>query len=759
MRILTASVLSFVCLSSHAQTVFVEAESFTETGGWVVDQQFMDQMGSPFLLAHGLGKPVADAVATVRFPKPGTYRLWVRTRDWVAPWKVPGAPGKFQVVVDGRPVDTVFGTEGSEWHWQDGGMVAVGGSQTTVALHDLTGFAGRCDALVFSMEKGYAPPEDADSLAALRHEMLGLPDAAPDAGEFDMVIVGGGMAGTCAAVSAARLGLDVALVQDRPLLGGNNSSEVRVHLGGETNLPPYPAIGGVVRELDSGYRGNAQPAFHYDDDKKFAVVGEESRIHLFLNMHAYKVEKDGARIAAVVAKNIRTGADLRFTAPLFADCTGDGTIGYLAGADWRMGREGRDETGEGLAPEEADRMTMGASVQWYSAKRDAPTTFPRCPWAIQFNEKSVQRSKFGEWDWEVGMFHDQITEFEFIRDYAFRVIYGNWSYLKNDARVRADYANLDLDWVAYVAGKRESRRLLGDVILTQQDVEEWREFPDACVTTTWTIDLHYPNPENTKHFKGEEFRSIAEHLKIKPYPIPYRCLYSRNVNNLMMAGRDISVTHVALGTIRVMRTGGMMGEVVGMAASVARKHNTTPRGVYETHLDELKDLMREGVSELGGPAGIDPPEWLPSEDQNLARKATVSVSSYYDKEQYPATNVNDGDTDITANRRWVSERSMPQHVELTWDEPQTIDAVRVLSGYTPGGLPPKDANGVFVVQYHDGTTWKDVPKTRSAGNMRVDWHKRFAPVETQRLRLLVESGPSNTARVWEFAAYNLGTTQ
>jgi hypothetical protein len=149
--------------------------------------------------------------------------------------------------------------------------------------------------------------------------------------------------------------------------------------------------------------------------------------------------------------------------------------------------------------------------------------------------------------------------------------------------------------VAYIGGKRESRRLLGDVILRQQDIVEARAFPDASVTTTWTIDLHYPK----EHICAcEAFRSEARHIKINPYPIPYRCLYSRNVANLLMAGRNISVTHVALGTVRVMRTGGMMGEVVGMAASLCQKHGTLPRGVYENHLPELQALMHRGVGRL-----------------------------------------------------------------------------------------------------------------------------------------------------------------
>lgn len=585
--------------SAGAQTVLVEAEGFADRGGWVVDTQFMDQMGSPFLLAHGMGKPVEDAATSVSFPAPGNYRLWVRTRDWVAPWKAPGAPGKFQLIVDGRAIETVFGTQGAQWHWQDGGTVNIAKTTAVVKLHDLTGFEGRCDAIVFSADAGFIPPNEGEPMAVFRKRMLGLPDQPQNAGNFDLVVVGGGMAGTCTAISAARLGLQVALIQNRPVLGGNNSSEVRVHLNGEINLPPYPALGNVVRELDTGYRGNAQPAKHYDDQQKLDVVRAEKNIHLYLNMHAFKVEKQGDRIAAVVARHTVNSSRMRFTAPLFADCTGDGTLGYLAGAEYRMGRESKAQTDESLAPEVPDKMTMGASVQWYSEATGQPESFPECPWALQFNEQSCHYLTRGDWDWEAGMNRDQITEFEFIRDYALRAAYGNWAFLKNHSRGKAKFADRKLEWVAFIAGKRESRRLMGDVILQQQDIQRRKRFRDAFVTTTWSIDLHYPHPENTKHFPGQEFRSIAKFNKIRPYPIPYRTLYSRNVGNLLMAGRCISVTHVALGTVRVMRTGGMMGELIGMAASLCKKHGTDPRGVHQNHLGELKRLARRGVGKPG----------------------------------------------------------------------------------------------------------------------------------------------------------------
>jgi FAD dependent oxidoreductase len=217
-----------------AACVLLESEGFENYGGWVLDQQFMDQMGSPFLLAHGLGDPVRDASTTARFPERGRYRVWVRNRDWVAPWNAPGAPDRFQLLVNGQPLDTLFGTQGSEWHWQDGGTVEVGAT-ASVALHDLTGFEGRCDAILFCQDLRFRPPNQPGQLADFRRHCRGLPEQPEDAGSFDLVVTGGGIAGTCAAVAAARLRLAVALIQDRPVLGGNGSSEVRVWPEGYTN--------------------------------------------------------------------------------------------------------------------------------------------------------------------------------------------------------------------------------------------------------------------------------------------------------------------------------------------------------------------------------------------------------------------------------------------------------------------------------------------------------------------------------------------
>lgn len=582
-------------VDAQNNAVWIEAESFAHKGGWVVDQQFMDQMGSPFLMAHGMGIPVRNAETEVHFPAKGTYKVFVRTRNWAARWTNKDAPGKFQMTVNRKVLSTVFGTESSEWAWQDGGTVEIRKVKTKLSLKDLTGFNGRCDAILFTTDLNFNPPVEKNALAELRAQLNPATVQVNDAGQFDFVVIGGGMAGTCAAISAARLGLKVALVQDRPVLGGNNSSEVRVHLGGRINLEPYPNLGNLVNEIGPSKEGNARPYENYEDQKKLDAVRNEKNISLFLNHHANQVNMNDGRIESIVAINTETGQKMRFAAPLFADCTGDATIGLLAGAKFMTGRENSKEFGESTAPEEADDLTMGSSVQWFAEDKTKAVPFPDVKWALEWTEDKAEHLIRGDWNWETGMGIDQVAEFERIRDYGMLVVYSNWSFLKNHSVDKAKFEKRQLKWVAYVAGKRESKRLIGDYILRESDLVDHKVYPDGTAPTSWTIDLHYPDPKNSEKFPGKEFKSIAVHKPIRPYPIPYRCLYSQNVPNLMMAGRNISVSHVALGTVRVMRTTGMMGEVIGMAASVCKKHNCEPRAVYSSYLDDLKQLMQKGT--------------------------------------------------------------------------------------------------------------------------------------------------------------------
>ncbi|GHT09718.1 pyridine nucleotide-disulfide oxidoreductase [Planctomycetales bacterium] len=778
-----AVVLTFCTAVLAVEPVFIEAESFADKGGWVVDQQYMDIMGSPVLLAHGMGEPVKDATTTVAVPQPGQYRVFVRTRNWVAPWTPEYAPGRFQMSVNGKKLDAVFGTEGDPWHWQSGGTVDIKDTNVKISLHDLTGFDGRLDAIIFTNDENYVPPEDVKAIDVIRRKTLQLADSPLDAplvkeGQFDLIVVGGGIAGICSSISAARLGCKVALIQNRPVLGGNNSSEVRVHLQGRMGYPPYPNLGNLVHELDPQHEGNAQPGEYYKDEKKLNAVKGEKNITLYLNTHIIAAETDKAAdgsitIKSVVGKNIETGTETKFAGKLFADCSGDGNLGFLAGAEWRMGRESKAETREDLAPENPDKMTMGASIQWYGVPatgadgKPVKTEFPPLPWAHQFTHDSAQPMLHGDWDWETGLHYDQVWDAERIRDNGLRAAYGHWSYMKNQSkpewREKADTQKLG--WVAFVAGKRESRRLMGDIVLQEQDVVQREIYLDASFITTWTLDLHYPETKNEKFFSKEAFRTIAKHKHVQAYAVPYRTLYSKNVSNLFMAGRCISVTHVALGSIRVMRTGGMMGEVVGMATSLAVKNNTTPRGVYEKYLPELKQLMEKGVA----PAvdkywrsaqpqislQVTPPAWLPEAGKNLAKDAAVKVSSFFTAD-FPPENVIDGVFNPNNNAgRWVSEivtdfTKTPQWVELTFKEPVEVNALRLITGQTDAGSPITDC----VLQRKDGGKWIDVAGSKIEKNAVIDVNRTFAAVKSSAFRLWITGSIDKKARIWELELYN-----
>lgn len=608
--------------------LFLEAEGFSDHGGWELDQQSMDQMGSPYLLAHGLGIPVKDAVTNLQFPSAGTYRVWVRTKDWVAPWKAPGAPGKFQLLIDGTPLAEIFGTKSAVWHWHDGGTVEVN-TTATVALHDLTGFEGRCESILFCRDTAFEPVSEGEALTRFRRKLLGFPDHPDDGGSYDLVVVGGGLAGTCAALSAARQGLSVALVQDRPVLGGNGSSEVRVWPEGHTNQSPYGHIGDIVGEIlppDEQARKNrrfgtmnATAAGSFDNQLKLDVVKAEPRIKLLINHRAIKTLTSGCRITAVVVESTLSGRQALLQGKFFADCTGDAVVGFQAGADYEyefsaenplMGSSNLFSVMDASQEEEVLRCECkdksALMTQFQEGKYEQP--FPRCPWALDLSDKPFPGRKgkgatgtvkdlngfANKWYWESGFNKDQVNDIESIRDHNFRAMYGAWDALKN---VDGLYKSFRLQWAAFIAGKRESRRLMGDVLLDGKHFMQMHDWEDKAFPCSWHIDLHFPRKEYQQGFEGNEFISDytrgKEYRYKEPYWAPYRCLYSRNIENLFMAGRDISVTKTGLGPVRVMRTCGMMGEIVGKAAAVCVRRNTTPRGVYKEYLDALQELMEQ----------------------------------------------------------------------------------------------------------------------------------------------------------------------
>lgn len=593
--ILTASLLIIVSLlgspavMSAAHQVLVEAESFKDAGGWSLDTQFIDIMGSPYLLAHGLGQPVKDAATTAEFPATGKYRVWVRTKDWVAQWKAPGTPGRFQLLVDGKPIAETFGTKSAEWFWHDGGTVEITKRQTPLALRDLTGFDGRCDAIYFTSDLAESPPNDNAPLSAWRKATLKLPAQPEDMGEFDLVVVGGGYGGMGSALSAARMGLKVALIQNRPVLGGNGSSEVRVWAMGLIRRGKYPHIGEMIEEFADKAKNSPGTYEEFGDAQKEAHVRAEKNIKLFLNEHVFAAETKDSRIVSVTSLNTTNSREKKFRGKMFVDCTGHGSLAHLAGAKYEI--ELKD--------------LLGMSNMWIWSEADGEQKFPETPWALDLTMDDFPYPKKGkadmadkgkgEWFWESGFNKHPINDLESIRDWNLRAVFGAFNAMKNRDGA-AEHKKAKLDWVAYIGGTRESRRIIGDVILTHEDIVTKKDFPDGCVPSTWSIDLHFAKKEYATKFPDNPFISIAEHDRRIDrdfgYPVPYRCLYSTNIANMFMAGRQISVTDQALGTVRVMKTIGMMGEVVGKAAAVALKHNATPRDVYHNYWSELDELLK-----------------------------------------------------------------------------------------------------------------------------------------------------------------------
>ena len=287
--------LCLMPLVGFSAEIFVEAESFKQRGGWKLDTQFIQQMGSPYLLAHGLGRPVDDAITTVNVAEAGNYRLWVRTKDWVARWNAKTSPGKFQVILDGEPVETTFGTQGIEWSWHDGGVVSLKKGTTELRLKDLTGFDGRCDCIYLTNGTDQPPPPADIVLSKWRREQLGLAEEPENRGPYDLVVIGGGYAGMGSALSAARMGCRVALVQDRPVLGGNGSSEVRVWAKGNIRRGKFPRIGEIIEEIADKAKKSPGTYEEFGDELKEKVIRNEPNIDLLLNHHAHRVDMEDNR--------------------------------------------------------------------------------------------------------------------------------------------------------------------------------------------------------------------------------------------------------------------------------------------------------------------------------------------------------------------------------------------------------------------------------------------------------------------------------
>ena len=595
MGVLRAGFFAAACCASALSAPAAAGQAFVAVypqsfeGGWKLDCQFMDVMGSPCLLAHGMGRPVADSRAVVDLPAPGRWRVAVRAKNWLPegcgyPASAPDYPGSFRVLVDGRALATTFGRGPKRWSWEDGGEVDCASRRVTVALRDEDGFDGRCAGVVFY--RG-AFPLAPDAALDVRGE------AGAERSSYDLVVVGGGVPGCCAAVAAARAGIRVALVQDRPVLGGHSPSEIRVWSAGERRHP-------IVKEMRSLFM-NRDADNAVSDETRLAKLQREANVSLFLSHRVFAAERDGARIRAAKAVDLARNRVVAFEGRYFADATGDGWLGFYAGADYRHGREAKYEYGESFAPDAADGGTLGASIMWKSSEANVDVPFA-APWAEPYAcGKAVVN---GEWNWEYGLDRDVIAEGEQVRDRLLLAIYGAFS---NAKREKANSRRV-LTTLPFLLGKRETRRLMGDWIYKQQDVENLVQFEDAVATGSWSIDLHYVIDPKVPFLT----RCVQPHYG--RYWIPYRSIYSRNVENLFLVGRCFSCTHVGLGGPRVINTLSQLGVAAGIAAAMCCERGETPRQLYAN--GRVRELQRR----IGGdwPGNPDPAmrDWAVVDDED-----------------------------------------------------------------------------------------------------------------------------------------------
>jgi len=418
----------------------------------------------------------------------------------------------------------------------------------------------------------------------------------------DLVITGGGLSGTCAAITAARQGLKVVLVQDRPVLGGNASSEVRLWILGATshmgNNNRWSREGGVIDELlvENMYQNPEGNPIILDMILLDKVI-QEANITLLLNTAVYELEKAGPdTIRSLKAFCSQNSTTYHLEAPLFCDASGDGIVGFLAGAAFRMGAEAREAFDEPMAPDADYGELLGHSLYFYSKDTGKPVKFTAPSFAINVSKEIPRFRNFKAnehgcqlWWVEHGGRLDTVYDTERIKWELWRVVYGIWDYIKNSGKF-PEAETMTLEWVGMIPGKRESRRFEGDYMLSQRDLIEQRTHPDAVAYGGWSIDLHPADgvfserqPCNQWHSKGV-------------FQIPYRCLYSRNIKNLFFAGRIISVSHVAFGATRVMATSAYVGQAVAVAAALCKRQGVLPRALYEQgHMVQLqRELMKTG---------------------------------------------------------------------------------------------------------------------------------------------------------------------
>ncbi|MDX9974473.1 MAG: FAD-dependent oxidoreductase [FCB group bacterium] len=582
----------------------------------------------------------------------------------------------------------------------------------------------------------------------------------------DVVVAGGGLAGVCAAIAAARNGAKVTLIQDRSRLGGNSSSEIRMHICGANHKKGMERWRetGIIEELKLVESAtNMQRSFHIWDLILYDKVVSEPNITLLLDTHVIGARLRGDRIAAVEAICPQVEQRYEIEAAQFVDCTGDGALAAAAGARCMRGREGKDVYGESLAPDQTDSKTMGSTLMFFARRHDKPMPFEAPSWARHFTEEDFKHRRIGSWEYgywwiEWGGELDTIADNHRIRHELMRILMGVWDYIKNSGK-HPDSANWALDFVGMIPGKRESRRIVGDHVLVQNELESAELFADRVAFGGWPLDDHPPGGIDDKDLPP----AIQVHVN-QPYSIPLRSLYSADRPNLLMAGRNISASHVGLSSTRVMATCAAMGQAAGTAAAVCGREGCMPRDLVSdaARMAAFQQLLLKDDQSLLG---------IRNEDEaDLARRATITCSAQ--TSEGPAASVIDGwnrDIGDGATHQWQAPMDAGDPwIELAWDAPQRIGSVQLtfdsglsrrlhLSGEDSvyfgqiRGPQPETVAEYTIEALVDGA-WKTL--AHETNNVVRLARIHFDPVNAQSLRLKVHRTHGDAlARLFELRCY------
>ncbi|MBT4500157.1 MAG: FAD-dependent oxidoreductase [Gemmatimonadetes bacterium] len=585
--------------------------------------------------------------------------------------------------------------------------------------------------------------------------------------DIGVAVLGGGLAGICAAVAAARNGAAVVLVQDRPVLGGNSSSEIRVHVNGVTHLKPDnipERETGIIEEILLHNRfDNPQESWTVWDHVLYDFVVRESNLELLLNTQTIDSEMDGATIVSARCWQATTEVEYTIRARQFIDCSGDGLLAATTGALYRTGREAASEFGESYAPEKADGWHQGASLVMTSKDMGRPMRYQPPSFALEYEaEKSHPMRKIGAyvdgiWWIELGSDHDIIADQEVNRHKLMGYMHGVWDYIKNSGKF-PEAANFALDWVGSVPGRRESRRFIGDYVLSEGDQLENRDFEDAVAFGGWSLDEHCPggieNLEDPPSYFHERFSEV--------YQIPFRCLYSTNISNLLFAGRNVSQTHIALSSSRVMATCALMGQAVGTAAALCCRKGVSPRELGRDHVDELQEqLLRDDAFIPRRPA---------RDPHDLARQASaITASSTRSGDAALLVDGYSRDVGETIHH-WQSE-SLPTEVQLEWEAPASLSRVEIKcdTNVKRNIMMRKDSRV-------SETFWNDIPhellkSLEVEAKVQGEWIRvgardenrtrlikfRFDQVQATAIRIrMMETYGVDTARLFEVRCYSNG---